>query len=179
MEVVHTSIAILLGIWLGLSALNQVRSLGDRLARYDPFGLLPRWTFFAPNPGTHDHHLIYRYAEADHGSKESGSDLALGPWQQVDELLKGRTVPLLWNPKRRLSKTFSDIVNGMARMRRHGDYFDLISMFSTEYAWLTHMAEKQVPHDAVYQWAIVRTHGKVDMRKLWIVFLSRHHRIDR
>src|SRR5581483_6746809 len=54
-------VAVVLGTYLGLSILSHLplpwgRSLNAR----DRLAIIPHWTFFAPNPGTSDFHLLAR-----------------------------------------------------------------------------------------------------------------------
>jgi len=62
---------------------------------------IPRWTFFAPNPGIHDYHLLYRY------QFQGG---AVGLWRQVAQLTRRRTkYAVLWNPEKRVNKVLTDL----------------------------------------------------------------------
>lgn len=52
-------------LWTVLTLLNQFP--GDRWKawkRFDAFNLIPKWTFFAPTPGTGDLCLLYRLQSA-------------------------------------------------------------------------------------------------------------------
>lgn len=166
-------------MWLVLSALFQVNTISPKLGRFDPFGLLPKWTFFAPNPGVFDYHVAYRFSKKPYPDGESDmvshDDEDYGQWQQLTELVREQHVPLFWNPARRVSKTLSDIVNGITRHRNADPKFEEHMMYSIEYVWLTYMVSKQIEPNYIYQWAIVRTHGFVDQRKISIINFSKHH----
>jgi hypothetical protein len=75
------------------------------------FGLIPTWTFFAPNPGMTDYHLLYRDRLAD-GSFDN--------WRQVE--LKGSENGCrlaLWNPTKRKHKALSDTVSALIGLSKH------------------------------------------------------------
>jgi hypothetical protein len=65
---------------------------------------MPRWNFFAPNPGTFDYHLLYR------DRRENG---LVGPWHEV-RLLPTHTVvgiTAFWNPRRLEVKALVDMAS--------------------------------------------------------------------
>jgi hypothetical protein len=72
---VVASMTGVLVVWFVLSVLEQLRTIlrtspGPTLRVLDGClqavsPLLPRWTFFAPNPGTVDYHLCYRHRLAN------------------------------------------------------------------------------------------------------------------
>jgi hypothetical protein len=70
-----TLLAGVLAAWWLISALNQIRAgawtLGIR--RWLPAGVIPLWTFFAPNPARADSRLVWR-------------DERAGVWQEWREL---------------------------------------------------------------------------------------------
>lgn len=67
---------ILMG-WLAASILNQFRfSWFQRFRQYDSFSLLPIWSFFAPNPGQSDYHLVFRDRQHD-GSHSEWSEIEI------------------------------------------------------------------------------------------------------
>lgn len=84
------------------TVIKELKTL-DPVWKYCPFLLqfIPRWSFFAPIPSSHDYWLVYRTF--------SGEGL-LGPWQDINEM-KGRGfTSFIWNPEKRFSKGFLDIL---------------------------------------------------------------------
>lgn len=58
-----TVVVLLLGAWVVLTVLNQFergRRWIQPLLRLDVLALIPSWTFFAPEPGRTDTHIVYR-----------------------------------------------------------------------------------------------------------------------
>lgn len=104
--------AIVFGLWFTLSIPGQFESrLARRIRRKDIFGLIPTWTFFAPNPGTSDYHLIYRDFENE----------VLGAWKEIPFVFGRTWYNWLWNPLKRRSKVLSDCVSSIGRSIRDSD----------------------------------------------------------
>ena len=62
MSVLDLVSAVLLGLWLCLTLLNQLNTkFVRRLIAWDKVGFLPGYRFFAPHPGRYDYHLLVRY----------------------------------------------------------------------------------------------------------------------
>ncbi len=102
MSVGETLVAIVVGIWIGLTILNQMkrtRRWVTFIVAYDVLGLIPIWTFFAPNPGNTDTHLLYR---------DLYGDGTITQWKELN-LVKRRNVLHIWQPKRRISKAVVDV----------------------------------------------------------------------
>jgi hypothetical protein len=98
-------VAVTLGCWFAASALVQLPFPGaQRLREWDPLGLLPRWSFFAPQPATGDFHLLYRYQLADG---------ALTNWAEFRNLQPRHWWHALWNPGRRRNKALFDLTTAL------------------------------------------------------------------
>src|SRR5215203_3964049 len=89
----------LLGLWL-LATVVQALPFGAKVWRKLRmptilFSFIPRWSFFAPNPGTYDHFLLCWY------QFEGG---AVGVWRHLTDFDGPRTIRApLWNPGKRLN----------------------------------------------------------------------------
>ena len=98
-------IALLLLVWLVSSILNQFSfAWFDRVRGYDHFSLLPLWTFFAPNPGQSDYHLVYRDKRADDSLTE---------WREIEITEPRKPFSFFWNPEKRSKKVISDVVSNI------------------------------------------------------------------
>jgi hypothetical protein len=92
--------------WGAATIANQFHSWCPAWLRdMDPCGLIPTWTFFAPNPGMTDYHLLYRDRLAD-GSFDNWRELELKGSENGFRLA-------LWNPAKRKHKALSDIVSSL------------------------------------------------------------------
>jgi len=61
---------------------------------------VPRWTFFAPVPGTTDFHVVWRAWEKD----------SPGPWREMIAMTpQRRPIDVLWNPSKFSRKATIDI----------------------------------------------------------------------
>src|SRR5215212_2212851 len=87
--------------WFAISAICQVPSKLEKWLRaHDVCSLIPRWHFFAPNPGTRDFPLLYR---------DRLSDGCVSRWREVPLCKPPRGIAAVWNPGRRHNKAFFDI----------------------------------------------------------------------
>jgi hypothetical protein len=97
-----------LGLWLLLTMLYQFRRRPWRwLRRWDPFRLLPRWTFFAPHPGGTDLHLQYRDVDPATLKAEAGE------WTEISLRVPRGLRAAVWHPGRRGRKVLLDAVRAL------------------------------------------------------------------
>lgn len=105
-ELIIVLIVSLLVVWFTLSVVFQFYtdsfspSWLSVIVRYDVFHLLPRWTFFAPNPGTSDYHLLYR------DQKEDGT---ISGWVEIPMVEERKPLSFIWNPEKRSKKILLDV----------------------------------------------------------------------
>ena len=77
------------------------------LRAIDVFGIIPIWTFFAPNPGMTDFYLLYRDRLPD-GSFDN--------WRKIELKDAENGVRLaLWNPAKRKHKALTDMVSALLK----------------------------------------------------------------
>lgn len=161
-------VAVFLAAWFLLTVVYQFGWLTKPIRRYDYFRLIPRWSFFAPNPGHHDYHVVYR---------DRHGDDTLSAWQEVTALNCGHNVSCLWNPQRRVTKTVSDVIKNITIMRLNEQVPSEYIKFALVYLLLLQFVQAGGPLGTLRQFAIVRTHGFDDRRpaNLHLVFLSDFH----
>ncbi len=149
------------GLWLGLSVVAQFHlEKFERLRGHDVFHLIPNWTFFAPNPGRTDYHLICRDKHADG---------AVGDWRELPLVYRRQPWSFLWNPEKRGTKVLTDAVAGILEMvdfhQRRGDSLDLIEqllLIHSPYLLLLNIVMNgEGPPSAIThrQFALVETFG--------------------
>jgi hypothetical protein len=106
-------VVVIYVVWAAATIANQFHSWSPLWLRsVDIFGLIPVWTFFAPNPGMTDYYLLYRDRLPD-GSFDN--------WRTVElkESENGFRLAL-WNPTKRKHKALSDIVSSLIRLAKEG-----------------------------------------------------------
>jgi hypothetical protein len=85
--------------WAAISVVSQnLNAVSRCLRKWDFFGLIPTWTFFAPNPVNRDHYLYYR----DYSFTNVGS------WRRAFDADQHSWYGFLWSPLRREHKAISD-----------------------------------------------------------------------
>lgn len=113
------AVVILYVVWCAATIANQFHSWCPRwLKALDVFGLIPVWTFFAPNPGMTDYYLLYR-DRLPSGSLDNWRRVELRPWENSFRFA-------LWNPTKRKQKALSDMVSALIRLAKDRKAEELI-----------------------------------------------------
>jgi hypothetical protein len=108
----EAALLVLFVAWALVSIVGQHRSrFSIWLRSWDLFGLVPTWTFFAPNPVSHDHYLYYR----------DYSFASVGPWHRAFDADVRTWWDPLWNPLRREEKAISDAMFHLLDQAREVD----------------------------------------------------------
>lgn len=107
-------VIIIYVVWFAATIANQFHSRCPVWLRaVNIFGLIPIWTFFAPNPGMTDYYLLYRDRLPD-GSFDNWKKIELKSSENGFRLA-------LWNPTKRKHKALSDLVSAVAEfVKDHG-----------------------------------------------------------
>lgn len=79
----------------------------DWVRSIDFFSLIPLWTFFAPNPGTNDYHLLYRDESFDGERSE---------WSEIEINENRKLLTCIWNPNKRGKKVLCDVIQNIVPM---------------------------------------------------------------
>ncbi|MFC4493859.1 hypothetical protein ACFPA8_06890 [Streptomyces ovatisporus] len=85
--------------------------LFDRMRSRDALSVVPNWRFFAPNPGVHDSHLLYRTLSVDDETSE---------WIQLPLNPERTLLQAFWFPDRRLGKSIFDVGDELVRFLQEG-----------------------------------------------------------
>jgi hypothetical protein len=160
-------------VWFGFTILGQINSKALTWAKaHDPLSLIPRWTFFAPRPGTSDYHLVFQLYSAE---KEF-------PWHE-EELSDRRTLRgSVWNPLKRNKKALSDAVRSLARISKALDGEELWQIqYSVPYiASLSFLSRLPHPFSATHiRFMILESEGFFTVREPQLLFLSAKHALQR
>src|SRR6478672_8690402 len=135
--------------WWAISACNQVRAgaLTSRLRPHIPLGLVPLWTFFAPNPARADSRLVWREEQ----------DGAWGGWQELHFGFAPASSRWLVNPEMIQNKAVSDLANSLLSVRP--EMGERGALLSSAYVALLNLviAQPRSARCTAVQFAIVRT----------------------
>ena len=160
-----------LAVWFGVSILGQfdVRP-AHLLRRHDLFGLIPRWTFFAPRPGRTDYHLMLQVFLQDMPRTWTEQPLA------ATRTLLGAA----WNPEKRNRKALADLVRSMMRVASSLDREDLWQIqYTVPYiALLAYLSGLAAADGGTHvRFMILESEGFFRDREPWPVFLSARHAV--
>lgn len=162
---VDTGVEVLLGAAVVATVLAQhPLRVFDRLRSADRTGLLlPDWRLFAPNPVTHDFHLLYRRFQG-----KAASD-----WEIVSRISPRRARQMVWFPERREEKAVLDICQELSHLAAQGEP-DLQGAASYRILrdYLRRTVLKQHPEAHAFQFMIVRTAGHDETEDPQCVYVS-------
>ena len=152
--------------WLALSAVCQIPgALSDRIRRLDLCGVVPRWNFFAPTPGTWDYHLLYRDRLADG---------TITDWRELPIVEARRWTHAVWNPGRRYKKALFDLTTLL--MRECGNSLQPIQISVPYLAMINHIsALDRLPTSRATQFVIMSSFGYGSDREPSPMFVSAMH----
>jgi len=157
-------------MWLMVTAFSHIPPFQFWVSRFDQFHLIPRWNFFAPNPGDKDYHLVVRHRCLDGRLTE---------WQNVPLYVPRPKLACLWHPQKRAAKVLNDAVQSIRFLYRHEGVSDSGLPFSLPYLLLLRTVCRLAPpaDDATeLQFAIIESTGHDETRALTCAFLSSYHR---
>lgn len=164
---------IWLSMWFIVSIAAQFSDrAGDHFPRSKHLGLIPLWTFFAPSPGVHDLHLLYRDKLRGGGVRETCCVPTIG---------RRCLRHALWNPEKFRNKILSDLAESLVTQYAQivEERRDVrIIMLSTAYLVMANLAMKmpQPPDVTARQFILARDKTFEPHPAREIVFLSEFHR---
>ena len=160
--------------WSIVTVLNQMahtRRWISMLTNYDICGVIPIWTFFAPNPGNTDVHLLYR---------DRSPDGDVTPWRDI-ALERRQSAWEFWNPRRRIGKAVVDVVPDLMTHTTYEPREPVGKRKVLEFPYL--LVLNYVCHQPpdfradMRQFAVARTRGFSTTHDPDIVFLSAFHKL--
>jgi hypothetical protein len=160
-------VVLIFSLWIFLSIVSQfqlawIQSLKTR----DVFHLIPNWRFFAPIPARRDYHLEYR---------TKGVLLPATRWSRIDLVSRRRYWCAVWNPAKRIRKSFNTQVRRLTRSLATGDR--AIAARSLAYLSLLNYLQHAVTHDNIWliQFRIVTCQDFSANSMVRLVFTSDWH----
>ena len=159
--------------WFAVSVANQFRSgaLTARMRRHIPLGLIPLWTFFAPNPARADSRLIWR-AEVGGSWRD---------WREVHFGFGSAGTRWLVHPHLISNKAIADLVNSLLRVDARTVGADRSTVLSSSYVALLSIVVDCSASEAgcsAVQFAVVRTSRLGDERGVSLAFVSEVHGVS-
>jgi hypothetical protein len=165
-SVVGHVVSAVLMLWLGVSAVGQLGSRPvQRLRRMDFLGVVPVWTFFAPNPATGDVYLVYR----DDKNRR---------WTEIHVRRPRRPwLAAIWNPDRRAAKALFDIAMEITKVSRDSQNQDAVQLSVPYLALLGFVGAhaSREPAAAATQFMLLSDHGLEKGSDPVPVFVSHWH----
>lgn len=171
-----TSIARLLSgtalaTWFAASVLAQHPFRRDTwFERVDRLGLfVPDWRFFAPNPGIHDYHFLYR---------DRLDDGATTDWTEIGHVEDRAVRHLVWHPHRRVEKTFFDLAAEILKFIAEAGRSGTALMVSVPYTTVLNYVDRQCRHHeraTGIQFLIAASGGYDEEEEPTMIFLSETH----
>jgi hypothetical protein len=160
---------LLFSTWLSLTIACQSHRGATRIAPFDDLALIPRWTFFAPKPGTTDFQVLFR---------DRLFDDQLTSWRELDSSSGSVYLRWIWNPDKRKSKAIFDIAITLPGTVLE-DPTDASTVVSIPYLCLLKQA-CSAPRNRLSvetQFAVAMTSGIAPPREHKILLTSRFHRL--
>ncbi|GAA2096322.1 hypothetical protein GCM10009801_65800 [Streptomyces albiaxialis] len=158
--------------WIGLTVAKQFRKTPPFLSRIDPINTaIPVTTFFAPNPGNTDIHLLTRARMGDGSTTE---------WAEYP-LIERRTLRhMIWHPSRRVEKLLPDAFSELKQVTLGEDRIERLQLtipYLTMLNFVTHTCE-QPPGARKVQFMLASSAGFDDREEPRTLFVSEFHDLD-
>lgn len=164
-------VVIAFGCWFLITLLNQFAGSGiaRRIRMLDFFAVVPIWTFFAPNPGRTDSHVLFRDLNVDGNP---------GEWREL-RVPEPNAFRFFWNPNRRVRKALLDWINTLLQPVGSSSTFPKSRLLEVTYILLlTRLSNTdRSPISERRQFALARTHGFGSRDEPALLFFSSWHRL--
>jgi hypothetical protein len=159
----------LFAMWLVLTVLKQMHidvlgggraAAGRALLSW----VVPVWHFFAPTPGRHVTHILYRDRLPSGGYT---------PWREIPAPKRGQIPRVLWNPSKLRAKALIDVLNELSVLSsRYASSPQLLTLSVPYLLLLNHVSRLPRWYEAVStQFVLIRRGEEGDE----LVLLSGHH----
>ena len=158
-------------VWFLLTVAFQRNNQLSRLTiRFDRFTLIPKWSFFTPDPGASNYHFIYRSRD---------DETIVSPWLELNLSPRGALFPL-WNPRKRYREGMIELFQLLALSNINNSAERL--QFTAPYIILLNAARKRLggslSAQSFYQFAVVETRGPSGASAPRVRFYSLTHPVS-
>lgn len=159
---------VLFCFWAMCTLLVHFHKIRPYIRNRDYLSLVPEWKFFAPRPGEHDFHLLYR--DMDEEGKASS-------WHEVKIGNDRRWWNGMWNPSKRGNKALFDVVVDLSTHISKRE--ENLAMSIPYILLLMHIsAEKRLLKPNLTQFMILRRKISSRSEESEILYLSSFHEIE-
>jgi len=162
---------VVFSVWFLLTVAFQKNNPLSRLTtRFDRFTLIPKWSFFTPDPGASNYHFVYRSRD---------EETSVSPWLELNLSPRGMFFPL-WNPRKRYREGMIELFQllALASITCSADRLQ----FTAPYVILLDVARKRLGDSlslqAFYQFALVETRGPSGASVPLVRFYSLTHPVS-
>ena len=143
---------VVFSVWFLLTVAFQKDNKLRRLTtRFDRFTLIPKWSFFTPDPGATNYHFVYRSRD---------EETSASPWLELTLSPRGMFYAL-WNPRKRYREGMIELFQLLA-LASSSHSTDRLQ-YTAPYVILLDVARKRLGDSlstrAFYQFALVETRG--------------------
>ena len=160
--------AIFFSLVLLLSILREIPPAYALMQRVPwLLSITPTWSFFAPIPGMHDYHLMFRTT-----SKQG----EVTDWREVQSL-KNKRKPhtFLWNPDKKFLKSLNDLVQGLLAFSRGANHESQIHLSIPYLHLLNYISTLSFDTTAEKVQFMILSSSRMSEHK--VLFVSSNHRI--
>ena len=162
---------VVFSVWFLLTIAFQKNNRLSRLTtRFDRFTLIPKWSFFTPDPGASNYHLVYRSRD---------DETTVSPWLELNLSPRGVLFPL-WNPGKRYREGMIELFQLLALSSINSSAERL--QITAPYIILLDVARKRLggslSAQAFYQFALVETRGQIGASAPRVRFYSLTHPVS-
>ncbi|MFQ3350582.1 MAG: hypothetical protein ACI87X_001382 [Candidatus Arcticimaribacter sp.] len=159
-----------LAIFFIASVFYQIKSLQKWMKVFNPFNLLPNYSFFAPKPYVNDYRLAYKIV-----SDETSE------WVEIPIYKKFKLIRVIWNPFKYYNKGMIDTTNFLLKefhslenknfIKISVNYLSILMVISA-YLKQEGLSEKTI------QFAILSSEGGETVKVKNVVFASSHQTLN-
>jgi hypothetical protein len=162
---------VVFSVWFLLTIAFQKNNRLSRLTtRFDRFTLIPKWSFFTPDPGASNYHFVYRSRD---------DETSVSPWLELNLSPRGILFPL-WNPQKRYREGMIELFQLLALSSINCSAERL--QFTAPYIILLDAVRKRLgdssASQAFYQFALVETRGPSGSSVPLVRFYSLTHPVS-
>jgi len=167
-------VSVFFSFWVLLTIAFQLPSKYLKSLKWLPyldlFSLIPRWTFFAPNPGQSDYNLLYR--EIWHNECQSN-------WREVNIGLGHNSHRYLFNPKKRISKAIFDLTSSIVKdsyaYNKKPEFITISLPYIIILNYITY--KENSPYANAIQFVIIESFGFHPKHEPKLILTSSTHRL--